>query len=234
MIAHHPQAILLDLDGTLIDTLDEFEHALADMLAELGLPGPDRTHIAHTIGKGSEHLIRSVLARALQQDGRASHEAAVQALYAPAMESYLRAYEAQQHRLARLYPGVRDGLQSLHRKGYPMAVVTNKPTRLAQPLLAATGLDAFVAFLYGGDSFARRKPDPLPLHKACERLQVPPAQALMIGDSANDAAAAHAAGCPVVLMRYGFNHGQPVEQVPAEGYFDSIADIAAQLPPRGA
>lgn len=227
------QAVLLDLDGTLIDTLDEFEHALGHMLAELGLPGTDRHTIAVTIGKGSEHLVRTVLARALRAAARPHDEAAVQALFERAMQVYFAGYDdaASQH-MAKVYPGVREGLQALAAKGLPMAIVTNKPGRLARPLLAATGLDGWVQFLYSGDSFEKRKPDPYPLLQACARLGVPPAQTLMIGDSRNDALAAQAAGCPVVLLRYGFNHGEPIETVAADGYADSIAEIAAALPQR--
>lgn len=227
------RAVLLDLDGTLIDTLDEFEHALGHMLTTLALPAVDRAFIAVTIGKGSEHLVRTVLGQALQQAALPHQPQDVQALLERAMQIYFEGYDqAMQRTLAHVYPGVREGLQTLADKGYPMAVVTNKPGRLAQPLLAQTQLDAHMAFLFSGDSFERRKPDPYPLLQACQRLGSTPAQTLMIGDSANDAAAAHAAGCPVVLLRYGFNHGEPIEGVPAEGYADSIAEIAAALPAR--
>lgn len=80
-----------------------------------------------------------------------------------------------------------------------------------------------------GDSFARKKPDPLPLRKTCEALGVPPAATLMIGDSSNDAAAARAAGCPVLLVTYGYNHGEPVRAVDADGYLESLADVVGLL-----
>ncbi len=227
------QAVLLDLDGTLIDTLDEFEYALNHMLAELGLPGTDRATIAATIGKGSAHLVRTLLGQALHKAARPHRDEDVQALFEPAMQAYFAGYErAMAHHLARVYPGAQEGLMQMARKGLPMAVVTNKPSRLALPLLQTTGLDTWIAFAYSGDSFPQRKPDPYPLLQACQRLGVAPEHTLMVGDSANDAAAARAAGCRVILLRYGFNHGKPVESVAADGYADSIADIAAQLPQR--
>ena len=107
-----------------------------------------------------------------------------------------------------------------------LACLTNKPTAFARPLLAIKGLDGFFEVMFGGDAFERKKPDPLPLLKACEALGTQPARTLMVGDSSNDAQAARAAGCPVVLVSYGYNHGEPIRGVDADGFVDSLADIA--------
>lgn len=223
------QAALLDLDGTLIDTLDEFEAALSYMSQGLALPRIERALIAQTIGKGSEHLVRTVLAHALEQAKRPHQAADVEALFERAMALYFTGYEAVGMDHVKVYAGVREGLEKLRAKGYRMGVVTNKPGRLAKPLLKATGLDQFFEFLIAGDSYAKKKPDPLPLLQGCAKLQSKPEQTLMIGDSANDAAAARAARCPVAILRYGFNHGQAAETIDANGHFDSIAEIADQL-----
>lgn len=223
------QAVLLDLDGTLIDTLDEFDAALAAMSESLELPRIERGFIAQTIGKGSEHLVRSVLAQLLAQAGRAHDSQAVEALFETAMAAYFTGYEAVGTDHVKVYPGVQAGLLTLQSKGYRMGVVTNKPERLARPLLHATGLDQFTEFLIAGDTYAKRKPDPFPLLQGCARLDASPERTLMIGDSANDAAAARAAHCPVAILRNGFNHGQPVETIDADGYFDSIDEIAHLL-----
>ena len=79
--------------------------------------------------------------------------------------------------------------------------------------------------VFGGDSFPKKKPDPMPLLKTCEALASPPARTLMLGDSSNDAQAARAAGCPVVLVGYGYNHGQPIQTVDADGFVDSLAQL---------
>ena len=113
--------------------------------------------------------------------------------------------------------------------GLPLACLTNKPLSFAQPLLQAKGLDVFFARVFGGDSFERKKPDPLPLVKTCEALGTVPARTLMLGDSTNDAQAARAAGCPVVLVTYGYNHGQPVRNVDADGYVDSLEEVGQWL-----
>lgn len=224
-------AVLLDLDGTLIDTLDEFDAALLHMSQALDLPRIERSFIARTIGKGSEHLVRTVLGELLQQAQRPHDSAAVEAVFESAMALYFSGYDAAGTDHVKIYAGVREGLETLLRKGYRLGVVTNKPQRLAQPLLQATGLDQHVEFLIAGDTYPKRKPDPFPLLQGCAKLASKPEHTLMIGDSANDAAAARAAQCPVALLRYGFNHGLPIESIDADGYFDSIAEIADALGP---
>jgi phosphoglycolate phosphatase len=117
------------------------------------------------------------------------------------------------------------GLQGLAALGLPMACLTNKPRDLAQKLLQQKGLSEFFQVVFGGDSFERKKPDPLPLLKTCEFLGFEPGQVLMIGDSSNDAQAAHVAGCKLVLLSHGYNHGQPIREVPADHHLDSLAEI---------
>ncbi|HMN21980.1 MAG TPA: phosphoglycolate phosphatase [Ottowia sp.] len=223
--AHRIDACMVDLDGTLVDTLGDFEAALAMMLRQLGRPPLARVEIARLIGKGSEHLIREVLART--GDGTRAVDAA---LFEAAWQHYQAAYARVNGAHSRVYPGVREGLVALRARGLPLACLTNKPLAHACALLAAKGLDGFFGLVFGGDSFARKKPDPLPLTQTCRALGTAPSCTLMIGDSANDAAAARAAGCPVVLMRYGYNHGEPVGAVDADGCWDSLAELAIQWP----
>src|SRR5690606_13891678 len=107
--------------------------------------------------------------------------------------------------------------------------VTNKPLAFARELLRAKGLAPFFSQVFGGDSFARCKPDPLPLIETCRALNTPPGATLMVGDSRNDALAARAAGCPVVLMTYGYNHGEPVRRVDAEAHLERLDELPARL-----
>ncbi|WP_199873386.1 phosphoglycolate phosphatase [Ideonella sp. A 288] len=209
------QAAIVDLDGTMVDTVGDFEVALNAMLADLGRPPIGRDFIERTVGKGSEHLIRSTLA---QVDADAS-------LYEPAWLRYQFHYQAINGRYSTVFPGVPEGLQALVAAGLKLACLTNKPTAFARPLLVAKGLDRYFACVFGGDAFERKKPDPLPLLRTCEALGSLPARTLMIGDSRNDAQAAHAAGCPVVLVSYGYNHGEPVREVPALAWIDRIDDL---------
>jgi phosphoglycolate phosphatase len=118
-----------------------------------------------------------------------------------------------------------EGLRQLQGWGLKLACLTNKPMAFAMPLLKAKGLDGFFSLVFGGDSFERKKPDPLPLLKTCEALGSVPARTLMVGDSSNDARAARAAACPVVLVTYGYNHGEPIRAVDADGFIDSLAQL---------
>jgi phosphoglycolate phosphatase len=212
-------AAIVDLDGTMVDTLGDFVVALNLMLDELALPRIGAANVETLIGKGTEHLIHSVLrhARGTAQDG--------DAWFDRAWPRYQRHYLAINGQHARVFPGVAEGLAALRRGGLRLACLTNKPTAFARPLLAAKGLDGFFERIFGGDAFERKKPDPLPLLKTCEALGVPPARTLMVGDSSNDARAARAAGCPVVLVSYGYNHGEPVRGVDADGWVDSLVEL---------
>lgn len=213
------RAAIVDLDGTMIDTLGDFEVALNQMLHELRLPAIERATIEWMVGKGSEHLVQSVL----------EHVGAPAQSYDAAWEAYQRHYLAVNGAHARVYPGVVEGLAELQSRGLKLACLTNKPTAFALPLLAAKGLAGYFSVIFGGDAFERKKPHPLPLLRTCAALSSLAGQTLMLGDSSNDAAAARAAGCPVVLVTYGYNHGQPVRGVDADGYVDSLAELQALL-----
>ena len=224
------QAAIVDLDGTMVDTLGDVEVALNHALADLDLPPVTRALVERTVGKGSEHLIRSVLAHQLALPevkgiANACDARSVENLYEAAWQRYQHHYLAINGEFAAVYPGVVEGLQQMCDAGLQLACLTNKPLSFAKPLLQAKGLDRFFMHVYGGDSFERKKPDPLPLLKTCEALGVKPAQALMVGDSSNDAQAARAAGCPVVLVRYGYNHGEPVDGVDDDAHVDALTDI---------
>jgi phosphoglycolate phosphatase len=212
-------AAIIDLDGTMVDTLGDFVAALNAMLADLALPAIERRFVEQTVGKGSEHLIRRTLA----------HVGAAPETFDAAWTRYQHHYLGINGRHSELFPGVVEGLRQLQAAGLKLACLTNKPNAFARPLLAAKGIEHFFSFVFGGDAFAAKKPDPLPLLKTCEALGTSPARTLMVGDSSNDAEAAHAAGCPVVLVSYGYNHGQPVQGLRAEAHVDRLdeLDVAA-------
>ena len=215
MNASAPAAFILDLDGTLVDTLGDFTEVLNRVLAELALPPVKQNFVELTVGQGSEHLIRSTLA----QVGGAA------ALYEQAWTLYQAHYRELNGQFSAIFPGVIEGLDRLKALGLPMACLTNKPAAFARELLARKQLSGYFDRVFGGDDFARKKPDPLPLLKTCEALGSLPGQTWMIGDSSNDARAADAAGCPVVLVRYGYNHGEPIDAVPARQHVDRLDQI---------
>lgn len=218
-------AAIVDLDGTMVDTMGDFAEAINRMLRDLDLPSIEAARIEPMVGKGSENLLRSVLKHVLRPVDEAQDAIKIDALYPAAWESYQRHYLAINGQYSAVYPGVVEGLQALRAAGLRLACLTNKPTDFAVPLLQAKGLGGFFDKVFGGDAFERKKPDPLPLLKTCEALGTAPARTLMVGDSSNDAQAARAAGCPVVLVTYGYNHGQPVRGVDADGFLDSLAAL---------
>lgn len=219
-------AAIVDLDGTMVDTLGDFAEALNRMLSDLSLPPVSPAAIERMVGKGSEHLILSALAHVMTPEAAGEAPARAQALFDRAWERYQHHYLEINGRYSAVYPGVLEGLKALRARGLRLACLTNKPTSFAKPLLAAKGLDGFFEQVFGGDAFERKKPDPLPLLKTCEALGTVPSRTLMVGDSSNDARAARAAGCPVVLVTYGYNHGEPVRGVDADGFVDALTELA--------
>jgi phosphoglycolate phosphatase len=216
-------AAIVDLDGTLVDTLDDFALALNAALADTGRPVVPRAFVRDSIGRGSEHLI----AQALRAGGADPADAA---LAEAVWQRYQHHYLAINGCHAALYPGALQAMQALRALGLRLACVTNKPTAFVGPLMALTGLAPLFEHSWGGDAFERKKPDPLPLLRACDALGCAPARVLMVGDSRNDAEAARAAGCPVVLVTYGYNHGEPAASARPDALVDNLLELPALLP----
>jgi len=216
------RAVLLDLDGTLLDTAPEIAAAAADMLSELGLDPVDPLRVREFIGKGIPHLVRRTLEASL---GRAPDERRV----GSAMEGFFFHYAKRNGRMSKPYPGVLEGIDALRAKGIPLACVTNKTAQFTIPLLEATGLAGFFPVVVSGDTMPKKKPAPDPLLEACRRLGIPALEALMIGDSRNDALAARAAGCPVLLVPYGYTEGEDVQGIDCDGIVPSLLHVAGLL-----
>lgn len=237
-------AVMVDLDGTLVDTLGDFVESLNRMLVDLPWTvqegQPQRltpAQVEPMVGKGSEHLIDSALRHVLAlmprptqpaypvADVAADVTARAVALYPAAWACYQQHYQALNGQFSAVYPGAKEALALWRGQGLPLACLTNKPLAFAKQLLAAKGLDGYFMHVFGGDSFDRKKPDPLPLVATCAALGVLPAHCLMVGDSVNDARAARAAACPVALVSYGYNHGLPIESVDADAHVDGLLEL---------
>ena len=230
----HPQtfdAAIIDLDGTMVDTMGDFVVAINLMLRDLGHEPVDRAVVALRVGKGSENLVNSVLNHAAGQLICAQAAPEKGAYFGYALGLYQQHYCAINGQHSQVYPGVVEGLQALQQASLKLACLTNKPVSFARELLKLKGLDGFFSQVFGGDSFTAKKPDALPVLETCKALHTLPARTLMIGDSSNDALAARAAGCPVVLVTYGYNHGEPIRRVDADGYVESLAQLQTLLAP---
>lgn len=212
-------AVIIDLDGTMLHTAPDFQVAINRMRDELGLAPLAIDTITDFVGKGTENLISRVLAVDFAPDQVDQH-------FEQALTSYQRHYLAINGDHTTIYPNVREGLDALQGKGLRLACVTNKPIAFALPLLEKMGLRPYFELVYGGDSLPKKKPDPYPLLKVCEDFGLPPTRIVAIGDSSNDALAARAAGCRVLTVPYGYNHGQPIQAVDSDGIVSTLLDAA--------
>ncbi|HRX60927.1 MAG TPA: phosphoglycolate phosphatase [Candidatus Competibacter sp.] len=215
-------AIFFDLDGTLVDSVPDLTAAVNVMLRQLGLPAREEAQVRTWVGNGMDNLLH----RALTNDmaGQAEPE-----LFARAKPLYKTAYADHISVYSELYPGVREGLAELRDAGFPMACVTNKLVEFALPLLKQLGIDHFFATVVGGECIPRPKPAPDALLLCAERLEVPVDRGLMVGDSLNDVGAARNAGCSVVCVPYGYNHGRDIREARPDVVIDSIAELPPLL-----
>jgi len=216
------RAAIIDLDGTMLDTIPDFHIAINRMRADMDLAPIAQEAVALLVGKGSENLIRGVLALDLAA-------ADVETRFDAAMAAYQRHYLAVNGEHATLYPDVLTGLAALRALGLRLACVTNKPIAFATPLLAQQGLAPYFEVVYGGDSLPRKKPDPLPLLQVCADFSLDPHQVVAIGDSSNDAEAARAAGCFVLTVPYGYNHGRPIHETDSDGIVTTLLEAATLI-----
>jgi len=211
-------AVVLDLDGTLLDTVDDLAVAANAMLEELGfepLPEPAiRTHI----GKGLQNLVTRCLAEVTGAEPTAAQVERALAVFEPH-------YRANLCVRTRPYPGVVEGLEALRQAGFPLGCVTNKAERFTRPLLTQAGLAHYFDLVLGGDTLPRKKPDPMPLLYAAQHFGVAPGELLLVGDSPNDTRAARAAGCPVVCVPYGYNEGTEVQDLDCDAIVAGVDEV---------
>ena len=217
------KAVLLDLDGTLLDTVLDLHAAANGMLADLGRPPVTIEDIRAYVGRGIPNLVKRVLAGKLDvADDPASPPE-------DALASFKQHYAEVNGRAARTFPGVIEGLRALRAKHLPLGVITNKAGAFTSVLIERTGLAPYLDVVVAGDLLPRPKPDPMPVIWACGRLGVSPADTLLIGDSVHDFKAGKAAGCKVFLVPYGYNEGQDVRGLDCDAIVASIEDAASRI-----
>lgn len=216
------RGVLIDLDGTLLDTVPDLSQAADAMLRELDRAPLGAGRIREFVGKGIENLVRRCLA-AGGADG------ADEQLYGRAMQAFRRHYAAVNGARTTIYPGVIEGLDRLRAIGLPLGCVTNKASAFARPLLALKGLDRYFAALACGDTLAQKKPDPAPLLHLCRALGVEPRDTVHIGDSVNDVQAARAANIRVLCVPYGYNEGRDVRSLDCDAIVASLDEAARRI-----
>jgi phosphoglycolate phosphatase len=213
-------AYLFDLDGTLIDTAPDINNALNVTLQSAGLTAVDESLTRHWVGHGSRMLLQQALTHHARTDLLADDVELARLL-----DCFIAHYTAHIADSGRPYPGVVETLDHLRGRGVRMAVVTNKLTALTHPVLAALNLHTYFDAIVCGDTLPQHKPDPAPALHACRSLGVAPADALFVGDSSTDVATARNAGCPVVAVRDGYNHGTPAEALGADAVIVSFTEL---------
>jgi len=220
VVTHRYRAYLFDLDGTLIDSAPDITAAVNAALASIALPSIDERTVRDWIGHGSSVLLE----RALDHHGEARRAADTREI-----ENLLTVFfdHYRQHiaDASRPYPGVDDALSRLQARGAGLAVVTNKIADLSHRVLRALTLHHYFNVIVGGDSLPQRKPDAAPALQACRLLGVAPREALFVGDSLTDVMTARNAGCPVVCVRDGYNHGTPADSLGADAVIDSLTEL---------
>ncbi|SMB87158.1 phosphoglycolate phosphatase [Pasteurella testudinis DSM 23072] len=211
------KVIGFDLDGTLVDSLPDLALSINQAFAEIGLPQAPQELVLTWIGNGADVL----LVRALEWSGANLDEEQIRQL----KRRFGFYYGENICNKSRLFPNVKVTLETLKAQGYTLAVVTNKPTKHVQPVLAAFGIDHLFSELLGGQSLPAIKPHPAPLYYLCGKFGIYPKQLLFVGDSKNDILAAHNAGCAVVGLTYGYNYNIPISEAAPDWVFDDFADI---------
>jgi len=217
-IMPHLRAVLLDLDGTLVDSAEDLMDALNEVLAREGLRTVGPAEVRSMIGDGALKLVERGLERTGGDAGRARQ----------LLPRFLDAYEPRASRKTRPYPGVVDTLRDLHGRGIRLAVVTNKPEAATRAILEALALAPFLDAVIGGDTLPQRKPSPEPLAEALRRLGADGDSAVMVGDNHHDVQAARAAGLKVILVSYGYAHGEP-QSFGADRVIDRFQDLTRAL-----
>ena len=208
------KAVLLDLDGTLLETVGDIATAANMMRASFGFAPLDPAVIKTYVGKGIANLVAKTLKDAVGEVGPTALNVAV--------ANFERQYEKCFGDTSIPFPGVVDGLEALRDKGFRLGCVTNKAEKFTLPLLEKTGLSGYFEIILSGDSLPEKKPHPLPLQHAAKFFECSTAELLLIGDSVNDAEAARAAGCPVFIVPYGYNEGQELRGLDCDVFIDDI------------
>jgi len=217
-----PRMILIDVDGTLVDSVPDLAFCVDAMMERLGGPPRGEAAVRNWVGNGVERLVRRALI------GRLDGEP-IDTDFERALPIFLELYAENTSQRSLLYPGVREGIDYLKAAGYALGCVTNKAAQFTEPLLRDLGVRDDFSLVVSGDTLPRKKPDPMPLLHAAEHFGVRPADALMIGDSVSDVKAARAAGFGIVCMSYGYNHGVDIRTAHPDAVIDSMVELRGLL-----
>lgn len=222
MSIRKPEMILIDVDGTLVDSVPDLAFCVDEMLKALGMPQRGETAVRQWVGNGVEKLVKRGLTDSMDDEPDAG-------LYQKGIALFRALYAENTSKRSHLYDGVMVGLDYLKNSGYRLGCVTNKASEFTLPILRDLGIQDYFEVIICGDDTARKKPDPLPLLTAAERMSIDPSKSLMLGDSQSDVKAARAAGFQIICMSYGYNHGEDIRSFNPDAVLDSFAELAQYL-----
>lgn len=222
MLKRDARMILIDVDGTLVDSVPDLAFCVDETMKRIGRAPWGETPVRDWVGNGVERLVKRALIGRLDGEPDA-------ATFDKALPIFMEIYAQNISKRSLLYPGVLRGLDELQAMGYTLGCVTNKAARFTEPLLRDLGVMEYFKIVVSGDTTPKKKPDPLPLLYAAERLGVVPAESLMIGDSVNDVTAARQAGFQVVCVPYGYNHGQDIREAAPDAVIADLSELPALL-----
>ncbi len=218
MSIQKPEMILIDVDGTLVDSVPDLAYCVDEMMKQLEMPLHGEAKVREWVGNGVERLCRRALIG--QLDGEPDD-----ALFDRAYPIFIDLYAENTSKRSCLYSGVEEGLDYLQAQGYKLGCVTNKAAQFTHPLLKDLGIFDRFDIVISGDTLAKKKPDPLPLLHGAEHFGVKPENALMLGDSVSDVKAARAAGFQIICMSYGYNHGVDIRDANPDAVIDSMVEL---------
>ncbi len=214
----NPEMVLIDVDGTLVDSVPDLAYCVDEMMKQLGMPVHGEDKVREWVGNGVERLTRRALIGQLEGEPDES-------LFEKAYPIFLELYAENTSKRSKLFPGVKEGLAYLKKAGYRLGCVTNKAAQFTEPLLQDLGVYVDFEIVVSGDTLPQKKPDPQPLLHVAEFFHVKPEQSLMIGDSVSDVKAARAAGFQIICMSYGYNHGMDIRNTNPDAVIDSMAEL---------
>jgi len=222
MAVRKPKMILIDVDGTLVDSVPDLAYCVDEMMKALGREPHGEAKVRDWVGNGVERLTRRALIG--QLDGEPSDED-----FAKGYLIFLDLYKDNTSKRSCLYPGVREGLDYMKSQGYLLGCVTNKDAQFTIPLLKGLGIYDEFGIVVSGDTLPVKKPDPQPLLHAATHFGVGAEDSLMLGDSKSDVTAARNAGFQIVCMSYGYNHGEDIRNYNPDAVIDSMVELKELL-----
>ncbi len=215
--------VLIDVDGTLVDSVPDLAYCVDEMLIKLGMEPHGEAAVRNWVGNGVVRLVERGLTNDL--DGHPDP-----ALFDKAMPIFNDLYSVHHSDRSTLYPGVKEGLEFLQNaKNVKIGCVTNKAEAFTIPILKALGIHDEFEIIVCGDTLEKKKPDPMPLIYSAEQLGVSPENSMMLGDSKSDVKAARAAGFSIICMSYGYNHGEDIRNYDPDAVIDSMTELTQLL-----